>query len=487
MKFTVITPSLNQGEFIERTIRSVLDQGWDDLEYLILDGGSTDGTLDVIRRYEDEIDWWISEPDRGQTDAINKGLARATGDVVAYINSDDYYLPDAFERAAAALEREDAPWVVGASRFDDPVGDESSVWRPALPQGPRHLWILGPWGAPQPSSFWRRDLFERLGPFREDMHYAFDTEFVLRLVLAGEMPAIVGDELAVRYLQPEAKSADWEPFGAEVSRFPQIFAPSLTRGERARMAARRVGSRLGFFRLHGLAIDAVGKLPLTLPHRFDFGDDAQVVGDDLLRPDAWDSLRTKTSGPFSIASDRAELEHQADERPEIGARVQLLEDELTRRGAESVVSYGVGAAVPEAWMLRINPTRRLTVTDYAPETVARLRELLPEADVRHHDLLADGPLAGDIHLFHRIDTEFSNAQWREICERFSDETLILVATEVVPASEFPQRMRRAYRNRHATRAGFARNKGAFESLWRSSHASKAVDFADLTGWILEPK
>ena len=105
-RLTIITPSFNQGGFIERTIRSVLDQGYENLEYLIADGGSTDESVDVIRRYEDRIAWWVSEPDAGQTDAINKALARASGDVVAYINSDDYYLPGAFEAAMRAFEQQ---------------------------------------------------------------------------------------------------------------------------------------------------------------------------------------------------------------------------------------------------------------------------------------------------------------------------------------------------------------------------------------------
>ena len=102
-KLTVITPSFNQGRFIERTIRSVLDQGYPNLEYVIVDGGSTDESIEVIRRYEDRLAWWVSEPDEGQSHAINKGLERTSGDIVAYLNSDDYYLPGAFERAVAAL------------------------------------------------------------------------------------------------------------------------------------------------------------------------------------------------------------------------------------------------------------------------------------------------------------------------------------------------------------------------------------------------
>ena len=122
LKLSVITPSLNQGAFIERTIRSVLDQGYENLEYLVVDGGSTDQTVGVIERYSDRIDWWVSEADAGQTDAIDKGLERATGDVIAYINSDDYYLPGAFATALGALERSGASWVAGAAINVDPRG-----------------------------------------------------------------------------------------------------------------------------------------------------------------------------------------------------------------------------------------------------------------------------------------------------------------------------------------------------------------------------
>src|SRR5215212_1922098 len=115
-KLTIITPSFNQGRFIEKTIASVLDQGYENLEYIVVDGGSTDETLDVLERYDDRLAWWVSEPDGGQTDALNKGLRRATGDIVAYINSDDHYLPGAFEHAVGALERSGATWAAGSGR-----------------------------------------------------------------------------------------------------------------------------------------------------------------------------------------------------------------------------------------------------------------------------------------------------------------------------------------------------------------------------------
>src|ERR1044071_6876404 len=97
LKLSIITPSFNQGRFLEETILSVLNQGYEPLEYIVIDGGSTDESVSIIRRYEDKIDYWVSEKDRGQVHAINKGLERATGDILAFINSDDVYFPGVFK------------------------------------------------------------------------------------------------------------------------------------------------------------------------------------------------------------------------------------------------------------------------------------------------------------------------------------------------------------------------------------------------------
>jgi glycosyltransferase involved in cell wall biosynthesis len=236
-KLTVITPSFNQGRFIERTIRSVLDQGYPNLEYVIVDGGSTDDSVEIIRRYEDRLAWWVSEPDDGQSHAINKGLERTSGEIVAYLNSDDYFLPGAFDRAAAALQHSERGWLAGGA-LDIEEGDPPKrlrVWRPKPPSycegrlRGRHWWMLVPWHVPQPSCFWRRELFDRFGPFRLDMHYAFDAEFMLRLAFGGEMPELLPDDfLAVRSVHPEQKTYAMTNSWPEIHRFVDLYSPQLT-------------------------------------------------------------------------------------------------------------------------------------------------------------------------------------------------------------------------------------------------------------------
>lgn len=238
-KLTIITPSFNQASFIEKTLRSVLDQGYESLEYIVVDGGSTDGSAEIIERYGDRLAWWVSEPDDGQTDALNKALRRATGDIVAYINSDDHYVPGAFDAAVGTLESSGALWVSGAASFVDADGAVTNVWRPHLPGRRRAAWILAPWGVPQAATFWRREAFKRYGLFREDMHYVFDTEFGLRLALAGHLPAVIDQELAVRVVHPEAKSWDDDPFQAEERQLPGILSAWLSKPERVELRARR--------------------------------------------------------------------------------------------------------------------------------------------------------------------------------------------------------------------------------------------------------
>ncbi|MBN1937683.1 MAG: glycosyltransferase [Anaerolineae bacterium] len=184
-RITVITPSYNSGKFIEETITSILNQDYPNLEHIVVDGGSTDGTLDVLRAYRDQIRW-ISEPDRGQSHAINKGLQMATGEILTYLNADDLYEPGALRRVVAFFEDHlEASWVTGKCRMIDAKGCETQkifTWY-------KNLWlricsyrVLQVMNyLSQPATFWRRKVAEVVGPFREDLYYTMDYDYWLRI------------------------------------------------------------------------------------------------------------------------------------------------------------------------------------------------------------------------------------------------------------------------------------------------------------------
>lgn len=238
---TVITPSLNQAKYLERTLRSVLDQNYPDLEYIVMDGGSADGSADVLRRYDERLAYWVSEPDGGQSWAINRAIERATGDVISYINSDDYYLPGAFEAALPRFEDPTVRWVVGATECREEDGTLAACVVPTLPAGSRARWLRTSWYAPQASSFWRRNVFDEFGLLRDDLDFVFDTEFGLRLALGGLLPRTVERPIAVRYLHAEAKSAERSRFDREYRTVAKQLRRRLTRSERAQDQAVRLG------------------------------------------------------------------------------------------------------------------------------------------------------------------------------------------------------------------------------------------------------
>ena len=183
-RITVITPSYNQGQFIQATIESVLEQDYPDLEYIVMDGGSKDQTVDVLKAYDGRVRW-VSEEDRGQSHAINKGLRRATGDVIAFLNSDDVYESGALIRVGHFFaEHPEAQWVTGKCCTVDQDGNEIRKAITAY----KNFWLrVGSQTAltvlnyiSQPATFWTRELVETVGDFDERWHYAMDYDYWLR-------------------------------------------------------------------------------------------------------------------------------------------------------------------------------------------------------------------------------------------------------------------------------------------------------------------
>jgi glycosyltransferase involved in cell wall biosynthesis len=176
-KISIITPSYNQGKFIEHTIKSVIEQNYPNLEYIIIDGGSTDNSLEIIKRYEKYLSYWTSEPDRGQTHAINKGLAKCTGDIIAYINSDDMYAKNTFFNIQKAFKKYSVNLIYGNFALIDINNNIIQVKR-EIKFDPLMAKIVG-YGIliPQPSTFFTRTLFEKTGFFNENYNFCMDAEY----------------------------------------------------------------------------------------------------------------------------------------------------------------------------------------------------------------------------------------------------------------------------------------------------------------------
>jgi glycosyltransferase involved in cell wall biosynthesis len=210
LRISLVTPSFNQVQFVGRTIDSVLAQSGDfDLDYFVIDGGSTDGTLDLLRHYEGRLGW-VSEKDRGQSDAINKGLRRAQGDVVGWLNSDDLLLPGALARVAAAFEAHpQAGWVHGRCEIIDPNDRVIRRWISAYKHwcSRRYSYeqLLTENFVSQMTVFWRRSLMEQVGYLDPELHFTMDYDYWLRLAKHGP-PVYIPERIACFRWYPASKS-----------------------------------------------------------------------------------------------------------------------------------------------------------------------------------------------------------------------------------------------------------------------------------------
>jgi hypothetical protein len=207
-RVSIVTPSLNQGEFIEETIRSVLLQGYPDLEYAVVDGGSGDATLDIIRRYEPWLAWWVSEPDRGQVYAVQRGWGQGSGEILAYLNSDDAYLPGAVGRAVASLSTSpQSPAVSGGELRIDRYGAVLKTrWSRAA-----SLWdLLNLRFISQPATFVRREALDQAGGLDTSYEHAFDFELWLRIAQSGDVASVPAVLAATRWY-PQTKTLALRP------------------------------------------------------------------------------------------------------------------------------------------------------------------------------------------------------------------------------------------------------------------------------------
>ncbi len=206
--FSIIIPSYNQGHFIEETINSVLSQSYKNTEVLVIDGGSSDGTIEVLKSFGDRI-FWMSEKDRGQTHAINKGLTLSKGAIIAYLNSDDYYLDGTLEKVTKIFESDkDTLWLTGDYVIVNEKGvaiqSFIAIYKRLLRKRLSFnlLTVLNP--VIQPSTFMTRSLMDRVGAFNEELRYTMDYDYWLRAI-SIQRPVILRDKLSAFRVHKESK------------------------------------------------------------------------------------------------------------------------------------------------------------------------------------------------------------------------------------------------------------------------------------------
>ncbi len=235
-KISIVTPSFNQGKYIEQTILSVLDQHYPNFEYIIVDGGSTDETVEIIKRYEQRLTWWVSKPDAGQTDAINKGFAKCTGDIFNWINSDDYYEPGTFHKLAALFTNNPSvnvvcgkEWGFNDANQADKILHSGSVIKEDVFETIQ-IGIID-----QPCTFFSKKNIDNFFPLDISLRYVMDRQLWWSYLLKyGQAHILITDEIFTSFRQhPQSKSVgEADLFEAEFDRlklslFRQLNIPAI--------------------------------------------------------------------------------------------------------------------------------------------------------------------------------------------------------------------------------------------------------------------
>ena len=209
-KISIITPSLNQGEFLEDTILSVLGQNYPNLEYIIMDGGSTDNSIDIIKKYETQLAYWISEKDKGQADALNKGFRKSTGDILAWINSDDMYMPNILKKITTILCPNELNIIYGQSIHTEYNDNRFKCWGSnILNQESTDLTLID--YIIQPSTFWTREVWKKIGELNTEFHYGFDWEWYIRAKNAKINFIPINKTFSIYRIHNKHKTGDGSP------------------------------------------------------------------------------------------------------------------------------------------------------------------------------------------------------------------------------------------------------------------------------------
>lgn len=220
-KITIVTPSFNQGKYIEETILSVISQDYSNFEYIIIDGGSTDNTVEIIKKYDAHIDYWHSKKDSGQSHAINTGMSMAQGDILCWLNSDDKFVEGTLSRVINNIDQTKDSWLIGSAYSINIKG--KLVKKRELDQLTlfsffqyKQKWIA------QPSVFWSKSLWEKVGGLNESLNYIMDLDLFYRMFCIVE-PVLTPDILSEYRVHSRAKTSQF-PYKVDAEYRDWIFA-----------------------------------------------------------------------------------------------------------------------------------------------------------------------------------------------------------------------------------------------------------------------